>query len=105
MPSEPATNIAAGIIPAAPSRIQAVSVLPGHRLALTFRDGSSGIADCSTIRTIAIPGIYAPLADPEFFNQVQIELGVLTWPNGADLDPAWLHENLSAGKTWTLPLY
>jgi hypothetical protein len=103
MPNEPATNIATGIIPAAPWRIQAISALPGHRLAVTFKDGSLGIADCSTIRTSAIPGIYAPLADPEFFNQVQIKLGALTWPNGADLDPAWLHENLSAGETWAVP--
>jgi hypothetical protein len=80
-----------------------VSVLPGHRLALTFRDGSSGIADCSTIRTSKNLGIYAALAAPVFFNQVRIELGVLTWPNGADLDPAWLYENLALNKTWSVP--
>jgi len=106
MPSQAATqeNPAAGVIPAAPWRIQAVSVLPGHRLAVTFKDGSSGIADFSRIKTSATPGIYAPLTDPEFFNQVRIELGVLTWPNGADLDPAWLYENLLAEKAWAVPI-
>ncbi len=105
MPSQATAqeNSAAGVIPAAPWRIQAVSVLPGHLLAVTFKDGSAGVADCSTIRTCATPGIYAPLADPAFFNQVRIELGVLTWPNGADLDPAWLYENLSTNKTWSVP--
>lgn len=105
MPSLTATqeNSAAGVIPAAPWRVQAVSVLPGHRLALTFRDGSAGIADFSAIKTTSNAGIYAPLADFDFFNQVQIELGVLTWPNGADLDPSWLHESLSADKTWSVP--
>src|SRR3990172_12178438 len=90
MPSQTATqkNSAAGVIPAAPWRVQALSVLPGHRLALTFRDGSTGIADFSGIGTTSNPGIYAPLANSDFFAQVQIELGVLTWPNGADLDPA-----------------
>lgn len=41
------------------------------------------------------PGVLGPLADPESFNRVRIELGVLTWPNDADLDPAWIHENVS----------
>ncbi|MGB7501207.1 MAG: DUF2442 domain-containing protein [Azonexus sp.] len=105
MPSQAATqeNPATGVIPVAPWRIQTVSVLPGHRLAVTFRDGSSCIADFSAVRTSLNPGIYAPLADLKFFNQVQIELGALIWPNGADLDPAWLHENVSADNTWSVP--
>lgn len=96
-------NPAAGVIPAAPWRIQAVSVLPDFRLAVTFRDGSGGIVDCSTIRRSTNPGIYAPLASPEFFAQVNLELGVPTWPNGADLDPAWLHAELAGTKTWSVP--
>lgn len=105
MPGQTAAeeNSTAGVIPVAPWRIEAVSVLPDHRLALTFRDGLSGVVDFSAIRTTATPGIYAPLADIVFFSQVKIELGVLTWPNGADIDPAWLHESLAADKTWSLP--
>lgn len=105
MPSQTATeeNSTAGVTPAAPWRIQAVSVLPNHRLALTFRDGLIGVADFSAIGTTANPGIYAPLADMDFFGQVKIELGVLTWPNGADIDPAWLHESLASDKTWSVP--
>ena len=107
MPSQTAAqeNSTAGIIPAAPWRIQAVSVLPGHQLAVTFRDGRKGIVDCSTILVSANPGIYAPLASPEFFAQVQLELGALTWPNGADLDPGWLHGELSNKKTWSVPFF
>jgi hypothetical protein len=78
-------------------------VLPDFQLALTFRDGLTGIVDCSGIKTSKNSGIFAALANSEFFAQVQIELGVLVWPNGADLDPTWLHENLSAGKTWCVP--
>lgn len=96
-------NSAAGVIPAAPWRIQAVSVLPDYRLALTFRDGLTGIADFSAIETSKDLGVYSPLAETDFFAKVQIELGVLVWPNGADFDPTWLHENLSAGKTWCVP--
>jgi len=105
MPSQTATeeNPTAGVIPAAPWRIQAVSVLPNYRLAVTFRDGLIGVADFSAIGTTANPGIYAPLADIDFFAQVKVEFGVLTWPNGADIDPTWLHESLVADKTWSVP--
>lgn len=105
MPSQATAqeNSAAGVIPAAPWRIQAVSVLPGHCLVVTFRDGKSGIADCSGIKFASNPGIYQALTDESFFAQVSIELGVPVWPNGADLDPHWLYENLAAGKTWSVP--
>ena len=105
MPNQTATqeNPAAGVIPAAPWRILAVSVMPNHRLALTFRDGSTGLADFSAISKAAEPGIYAALADLDFFAQVKIELGVLTWPNGADIDPSWLYENIASDKSWPVP--
>lgn len=105
MPSQTATqeNSAAGVIPAAPWRIKAVTVLPEFRLAVTFRDGREGVVDCSRIKDSDNPGIDAPLADPEFFGQAHIELGVLTWPNGADLDPSWLYEELAGAKSWSVP--
>ncbi|MBL7094110.1 DUF2442 domain-containing protein [candidate division KSB1 bacterium] len=38
--------------------------------------------------------IYGPLNDLALFNQVQIdpEVHTLVWPNGADFDPATLHD-------------
>jgi hypothetical protein len=66
-------------------------------------DGTHGAVDCSAILTSDNPGIYAPLAGPDYFGQVAVELGVPAWPNGADLDPAWLYDNLSTGKTWSVP--
>jgi hypothetical protein len=66
-------------------------------------DGKIGVVDCSAILTATDPGIYESLRDPAFFAQVQLELGVPTWPNGADLDPAWLHDEVSDGKTWAVP--
>lgn len=105
MPSQTTTqeNSAPGVTPAAPWRIQAVTVLPEHKLALSFKDGRQGIVDCAAIKTSDQPGIYAPLANVEYFNQVRLELGVLTWPNGADLDPGWLYEELADRKLWSIP--
>ena len=105
MPSQTATqeNSTAGVIPAAAWRIKAVSVLPEFRLAVTFCDGRNGIVDCSSIQNSSNPGIYAPLAKPDFFVQVVLNLGVLSWPNGADLDPGWLHAELANTKSWSVP--
>ena len=38
--------------------------------------------------------MFGPLRDPAMFNQVQIdpEVRTLVWPNGADFDPATLHD-------------
>lgn len=38
--------------------------------------------------------LFAPLRDVALFNQVEVDLGVhtLVWPNGADFDPATLHD-------------
>jgi len=56
----PAAGIAPSPTPAAPWRVKALTVLPDYRLALAFVDGTSGIADCSAIRSTSSPGIYAP---------------------------------------------
>jgi hypothetical protein len=37
--------------------------------------------------------MFEPLKDPEFFRQVTVELGTVSWPNGADLDPDVLYAN------------
>ena len=89
MPSQTTTqeDSAAGVAPTAPWRIRAVSVLPDYRLAVTFCDGRDGIIDCSSVLTSTNPGIYAPLA-------------ALTWANGANLDPGWLHAELADRKVW-----
>lgn len=90
-------------MPAAPWRVTAVSVLPGHRLAVTFRDGSNAVLDFSSLLKAEDAGIFAALADPALFDQVRLELGVITWPNGADLDPAWIYEETRERKLWSVP--
>ena len=45
-------------------------------------------------RPILAGELYGPLRDLELFNQVRIdpEVETLVWPNGADFDPATLHD-------------
>lgn len=60
-------------------------------LQVTFDDGSKQTID---FRPILTGEIYGPLQDEKFFNQVEIdpEVHTLVWPNGADFDPATLHD-------------
>jgi Protein of unknown function (DUF2442) len=67
-----------------------VETLGDHRLRLRFEDGAEGELDFSDR---VWRGIFEPLADPEFFAQVNVdpELGTIVWPNGADIAPETLH--------------
>ena len=105
MPSQATaqTHPAPGIVAAAPWRVQALTILPGLRLSVTFRDGTTGIVDCASVRPDPTCGLFAELADPDYFAQAYLDLGVVTWPNGADLDPAWMYEQVREKKTWSVP--
>ena len=98
-----APDRAAGVTPGAPWRLKSVSVLPGYRLSVIFQDGRNGIVDCSGVTSAKNCGIFAALADTELFESVSLELGAATWPNGADIDPAWMYEMLGKEKTWSVP--
>jgi len=72
-------------------RITSVSVVGPYSLHLSFNDGTSRTVDLSS----ALSGeLYAPLRDPEVFRQVRLdpEVHTVVWPNGADFDPATLHD-------------
>ena len=93
-----------GVTASAPWRVKAVSVLSGYRLAVTFQDGTKGVADLSALASDRDRGIYNALRDTAYFAQARLELGVVTWPNGADLDPAWMYDEIKRAKTWSVPI-
>lgn len=94
------TNRSPGVVPAAAWRVSAVSVQSGYRLALSFVDGTSGVAEFSRLVNGKDAGIFSALSDPALFEQVRIDLGVITWPNGAEIDPDWLHEEIRTHGQW-----
>ena len=58
---------------------------------MTFDDGSSQTIDfCPVLRG----QLFGPLRAPRVFGEVRIdpEVHTLVWPNGADFDPATLHD-------------
>lgn len=72
-------------------RVLAFERLASYTLRVKFDDGMERLID---FRPILAGEIYGPLRDPTIFNQVQLdpEVQTLVWPNGADFDPATLHD-------------
>lgn len=77
-------------------KVTKLKVLPGRRLEVHFADGLSGVVDLSKDQ---LDGVLAPLSDEAFFAQARIHEGVVTWPNGAEIAPdAMYDEVLSAQR-------
>lgn len=78
-------------------RITEVQPKEGRNLALTFDDGTKGIADVS--RLLVGPVFEEIRQSDEAFAGVTLDgYGSVAWPNGADLDP-WVLYELITSKT------
>ena len=72
-------------------RVRSFETIAPYTLRVRFDDDVEQIIDFSRV----LAGeLYGPLRDLELFNSVQIdpEVHTLVWPNGADFDPATLHD-------------
>jgi hypothetical protein len=75
-------------------RLEEARHLGGHRVWLRFDDGLEGAIDLSE----EIYGeVFEPLRDPEYFGRFVVE-DTLTWPNGADFAPEFLHERTANSR-------
>jgi hypothetical protein len=88
-------------------RVTAFERLAPLKLRVRFEDGTSQVIDFGPVLN---GEIYRPLRDPQYFDKVRLdeEAGTLTWPNGADFEPATLHdwqrfgpEMAALAETWT----
>ena len=72
-------------------RVCSLRIVGDFVLGITFDDGTEQIID---FRPVFGGKLLGPLRDLGLFNQVQIdrEVHTLVWPNGADFDPATLHD-------------
>lgn len=104
----PQTDSAAGVAPTPrPSsawRAVAVEPLPELRLRVKFFDGTCGeVWLRSFLESPRVSGtIFEPLRDPEIFRQVIVELGAVTWPNGADLAPDAMYDAIRTTGHWAV---
>ncbi len=79
-------------------RVNRVQYLGDYRLELGFTDGLRKEVDFKE-RIVGRGGVFLPLADVEFFKQVQLdsEAGTIVWPNGVDFCPDVLY-SLATGQ-------
>ena len=72
-------------------RVAAFKVTGEYTLRVEFEDGVTQTIDFEPVLAGAL---YGPLRDPAVFRAVRLdsEAGTLVWPNGADFDPATLHD-------------
>ena len=70
-------------------------IVDGYRVHLRFEDGVEGDVDLGHL--IRSEGVFAALRDPKEFARltVNVEIGTICWPNGADLDPDVLYAQIS----------
>lgn len=72
--------------------VTTLKVLPGHKLEVSFADGLRGVVDMSKDD---FSGVFAPLADESYFAQATIRDGVVVWPNGVDIAPDAMYDEVS----------
>ena len=72
-------------------RVRSFEIVAPYTLRVRFDDDIEQTID---FRPVLAGELYRPLRNLELFNQVRIdtEVETLVWPNGADFDPATLHE-------------
>lgn len=70
-------------------------VLSDYRIAVTFADGTTGVADLSPRLSQGLLGDgFDVLCDQQFFAKAYLEHGALTWPGGVDLAPDAMYERI-----------
>lgn len=69
-------------------RIKQVIPLPKYQLQLTFNNGESRIYDCSPLLNF---GVFQELQNENYFRQVTVLDGTVTWPHEQDICPDTLY--------------
>ena len=72
-------------------RVVSFEIVAPYTVRVNFDDGSEQTID---FQQVLAGKLLRPLRDLTLFNQVRIdpEVKTLVWPNGADFDPATLHD-------------
>lgn len=72
-------------------RVVGFQIVAPHTLFVEFDDATKQMID---FRPVLAGELFGPLRELTLFNQVRVdpEVHTLVWPNGADFDPATLHD-------------
>lgn len=102
MRKEPGANSdsAAGLSARVPWHVVDVHAAGGYRLFVTFADGTRGEVDLSRLVASDEAGVFEQLRDPAMFARVGVAHGAVTWPNGVDLAPDAMYDEIKAESRW-----
>jgi hypothetical protein len=72
-------------------RVEYFEIADRYTLRVTFDDKTQQLIN---FQSVLAGQLFGPLRDLTLFNQVRLdpEVHTLVWPNGADFDPATLHD-------------
>jgi hypothetical protein len=94
---------ATGVTCTADWRVISVQPLLNYQIEVEFVDGLRGLVDLSERIKSKKAGVFAALSDTHVFNQVTVQLGVVTWPGEIDLAPDVMHDEIKKQGKWVLP--
>ena len=72
-------------------RVESFEIIAPHTLRVSFEDNTEQVIN---FEPVLAGELFGPLRDLAVFNEVRLdpEVHTLVWPNGADFDPATLHD-------------
>jgi hypothetical protein len=94
------TNSSVGLSGRVPWHVIDVRPIGYSRLAVTFADGTRGEVDLSKLIARSDAGVFESLRDPATFSRVGIVRGAVSWPNGVDLAPDAMYDEIKATGRW-----
>jgi hypothetical protein len=103
-----APHSASGIEPsprsAAPWRVVSVQADEDCRLQVAFVDGTAGTVHLQAfLESPTVDGtLFESLRVAEYFRQARVDMGVVVWPNGADLAPDAMYDAIRADGQWVV---
>ena len=86
----------------APWRVVSVTALPEMRLKVAFVDGTEGEVDLKQFLTDPkVDGtVFEALREVDFFARIDVQMGAVHWPNGADLAPDAMYDAIRQDGRW-----
>jgi hypothetical protein len=79
--------------------VSQVTVVGPLQLEVVFADGTRGRV---VFEPTHLTGVFASLQNSEFFNQVRINGGAVSWPGDIDLAPDAMHAAIRKSGEWVL---
>ena len=76
--------------------IEDAKYLDGHKVWLRFSDGKESEVD---LQNELHGRVFEPLKEINYFREFSLEGHTLTWPNGADFAPEYLHSTTKQIQT------